>query len=81
MTERAKRKPRRKAEPVTIVQRPHPGLWAAAMAAAEGDAGRITIVRPGYLEVDRSGLGSMWAPDHDQPKPRERAKDHDSADA
>jgi hypothetical protein len=40
-------------EVVTI--RPHPDLWAMALADAGGDASRIEIVTPTHLVVHRAG--------------------------
>jgi hypothetical protein len=64
-----KPKPKRKAKPqafgpvvVSQVAVPPPALMAAALAAAGGDRARITVKRPGFLEVDRTGLGSLFVP-------------------
>lgn len=61
------RKPRRKAEPVTVtkgkpVVRTHAGILAVALGAAGGDRSRIKVIRPGVVEIDRTGLDAMWVP-------------------
>jgi hypothetical protein len=69
--EQAPVKPRRKRKakpqafgPVVVskVAVPPPALMAAALAVAGGDRSRITVKRPGYLEVDRTGLGPLFVP-------------------